>query len=104
MTGVSGITTRSIRLIRTLIEIIVLAAGWLLGGSVGIGTVLYALTVGTITQFLLPRFAYRGNDAQRERTVRAGVTQRDARRYGTALRRPPRPELGRHAQGSPGDE
>ncbi|MFE2319431.1 YitT family protein [Streptomyces sp. NPDC059441] len=104
MTGVSGITTRSIRLIRTLIEIIVLAAGWLLGGSVGIGTVLYALTVGTITQFLLPRFAYRGNDAQRERTVRAGVTQRDARRYGTVLRRPPRPELGRHAQGSPGDE
>jgi hypothetical protein len=104
MTGVSGITTRSIRLIRTLIEIIVLAAGWLLGGSVGIGTVLYALTVGAITQFLLPRFAYRGNDAQRGQTARAGVTQRDARQYRTVLRRPPRPELGRHAQGSPGDE
>jgi uncharacterized membrane protein YczE len=65
MTGVSGITRRSIWLIRTLIEIIVLAAGWLLGGSVGVGTVLYALTVGAITQFFLPRFAYRSNDDSR---------------------------------------
>ncbi|MCW2890464.1 MAG: hypothetical protein JWL58_7326 [Streptosporangiaceae bacterium] len=70
MTGVSGITRRSIWLIRTLIEIIVLAAGWLLGGSVGVGTVLYALTVGAITQFFLPRFAYRSNDDSRTSLTR----------------------------------
>ncbi|SCG61128.1 hypothetical protein [Micromonospora inositola] len=35
-----------------------LAVGWLLGGSVGVGTVLYALAVGPITQFFLPWFAY----------------------------------------------
>ncbi|MEV0203163.1 hypothetical protein [Nonomuraea sp. NPDC050691] len=61
MTGASAATGRSIRLIRTLIEITVLAAGWLLGGSVGAGTVLYALAVGPITQFFLPWFAYRGS-------------------------------------------
>jgi uncharacterized membrane protein YczE len=59
MTGASATTGRSIRLIRTLIELAVLAVGWMLGGSVGVGTVLYALTVGPITQFFMPRFAYR---------------------------------------------
>jgi uncharacterized membrane protein YczE len=34
----------------------VLAAGWLLGGSVGVGTVLYALAIGPLVQLLLPRF------------------------------------------------
>ncbi|MFE3769478.1 YitT family protein [Streptomyces sp. NPDC059122] len=63
MTGASASTGRSIRLVRTLIEISVLTAGWLLGGSVGVGTVLYALTVGSITQFLLPSFAYRDGSA-----------------------------------------
>ncbi|MFC5834763.1 YitT family protein [Nonomuraea insulae] len=60
MTGASAVTGRSIRFIRTLIEITVLAAGWLLGGSVGAGTVLYAVAVGPITQFFLPWFTYRG--------------------------------------------
>jgi uncharacterized membrane protein YczE len=58
MTGASATTGRSIRLIRTLIEITVLAVGWLLGGSVGVGTVLYALTVGPTAQFFMPWFAY----------------------------------------------
>ncbi|MFI9587050.1 YitT family protein [Streptomyces sp. NPDC052236] len=62
MTGASATTGHSIRLIRTLIEITVLTAGWLLGGSVGVGTVLYAFAVGPITQFFMPRFAYRGGD------------------------------------------
>ncbi|WP_329454318.1 membrane protein YczE [Streptomyces sp. NBC_01497] len=60
MTGVSAATGRSVRLVRTSIEIAVLAVGWLLGGSVGVGTVLYALAVGPITQFFLPRLVYRG--------------------------------------------
>ncbi|GHG61693.1 membrane protein [Streptomyces griseocarneus] len=60
MTGAVAATGRSIRLVRTLIEITVLATGWLLGGTVGVGTVLYAATVGPVTQAFLPRFAYRG--------------------------------------------
>ncbi|GAA4669411.1 membrane protein YczE [Streptomyces youssoufiensis] len=59
MTGASALTGRSLRLVRTLIELTVLAVGWLLGGGVGVGTVAYALTVGTITQFCLPLCAYR---------------------------------------------
>jgi uncharacterized membrane protein YczE len=58
MTGMSAATGHSIRRVRTLIELTVLGVGWLLGGSVGIGTVLYALMVGPVTQFLLPWFAY----------------------------------------------
>ncbi|WP_232543913.1 YczE/YyaS/YitT family protein [Streptomyces buecherae] len=59
MTGASALTGRSLRLVRTLTELTVLAVGWLLGGGVGVGTVAYALTVGTITQLCLPLCAYR---------------------------------------------
>lgn len=59
MTGAAAATGRSIRLVRTLIEVTVLGVGWLLGGRVGAGTVLYALAVGPVTQFFLPWFAYR---------------------------------------------
>ncbi|MER7331899.1 MULTISPECIES: hypothetical protein [unclassified Micromonospora] len=47
---------RSIRLVRTVIEVTVLALGWLLGGTVGVGTVAYALTIGPLTQVFLPLF------------------------------------------------
>jgi uncharacterized membrane protein YczE len=43
----------SIRLVRTGIELAALACGWLLGGTVGIGTVLFAATVGPNVQFWL---------------------------------------------------
>jgi uncharacterized membrane protein YczE len=46
----------SIRLVRTGIELAALAAGFALGGTVGIGTVLFAVTVGPNTQFWLDRF------------------------------------------------
>lgn len=55
MTGFSRSTGVSLRLVRTTIELTVLAVGWLLGGTVGIGTVLYALTIGPLSQFFLPR-------------------------------------------------
>ncbi|MGW7486206.1 membrane protein YczE [Streptomyces sp. NPDC054786] len=71
MTGASATTGRSLRLIRTLIEIAVLAMGLLLGGSVGAGTVLYALTVGPTTQFFLPWCAYRSTA---ERAGDAGLS------------------------------
>ena len=45
----------SIRLVRTGIELAALAAGWLLGGTVGVGTVLFAITVGPNAQFWLDR-------------------------------------------------
>lgn len=53
----TGIAKRgpSIRLTRTVIEITVLAVGWLLGGTFGIGTVAFALLMGPIVQYFLPR-------------------------------------------------
>ena len=43
------------RLVRTGIEVTVLTVGFLLGGTVGIGTVLYALAIGPLLQLFLPR-------------------------------------------------
>jgi hypothetical protein len=54
MTGLVRRTGRSVRLVRTSIEVTVLAAGWLLGGTVGVGTVVYALGIGTLVHVLLP--------------------------------------------------
>jgi uncharacterized membrane protein YczE len=45
----------SIRLVRTVIEFSVLLVGWLMGGVVGVGTVLYALSIGHLNQFFLER-------------------------------------------------
>jgi uncharacterized membrane protein YczE len=47
-------TGRSVRLWRTVIEVSVVAIGFALGGTVGVGTVLYALTIGPIVQAFLP--------------------------------------------------
>jgi uncharacterized membrane protein YczE len=63
MTGLSARTGRSIRLVRTLIEVTVLAVGWLLGGTVGAGTVLYAVAIGPLTQFFLRWLAWRPTPA-----------------------------------------
>jgi uncharacterized membrane protein YczE len=54
MTGFTARTGMSIRVVRTGIELTVLATGWLLGGTVGVGTVVYALAIGPITQAFLP--------------------------------------------------
>ncbi|NEA21374.1 YczE/YyaS/YitT family protein [Actinomadura bangladeshensis] len=53
MTGIAA-RGHSIRVVRTGIELTVLAAGWLLGGTVGIGTLLYALAIGPLTHVFLP--------------------------------------------------
>ncbi|MFD5327245.1 YitT family protein [Streptomyces sp. NPDC127092] len=57
MTGLHRLTGRSIRLVRTAIEVLVVTTGFLLGGSVGVGTVLYALAIGPLAQFFLRLFA-----------------------------------------------
>ena len=53
MTGLVARSGLSARLVRTSIEAAVLAAGWLLGGGVGIGTVVYALGIGPLVQLVL---------------------------------------------------
>ncbi|MFD0270085.1 YitT family protein [Streptomyces sp. NPDC127106] len=60
MTALHRLTGRSLRLVRTGIELTVLAAGFLLGGSVGPGTVAYALAIGPLAQFFLRVFALSG--------------------------------------------
>jgi len=57
MTGLHKLTGRSIRLIRTGIEVAVVATGFALGGTVGIGTLLYALAIGPLAQLFLRVFA-----------------------------------------------
>lgn len=55
MTGLARRSGRSIRLVRTMIELAVLAAGVLLGGVFGVGTIVFALGVGPVTQFFMQR-------------------------------------------------
>ena len=59
MTGLSRRTGWSIRLTRTGLELTVLSVGWLLGGTVGIGTVAFALGIGPISQLFLGLFGGR---------------------------------------------
>lgn len=56
MTGLTRRTGRSVRLVRTCIEVTVLVAGWLLGGAVGVGTVAYAVLIGPLAQVFLKIF------------------------------------------------
>ncbi|MGZ4670850.1 MAG: YczE/YyaS/YitT family protein, partial [Blastococcus sp.] len=57
MTGLVRRTGGSVRLVRTSIEAAVVATGWLLGGTLGLGTVVYALAIGPLVQVLLPRLS-----------------------------------------------
>jgi uncharacterized membrane protein YczE len=54
MTGLVRRTGLSIRLVRTALEVTVVVVGLLLGGPLGLGTVLFALTIGPLTQAMLP--------------------------------------------------
>lgn len=69
MTGLVRRTGRSFRLVRTTIELTVLAVGWSMGGVVGLGTVLYAVLIGPIVQVFLPLLTVEvlaGDDAASE--------------------------------------
>jgi uncharacterized membrane protein YczE len=56
MTGLVRRTGGPVGPIRTAIEVVVVLTGWLLGGTLGVVTVLYALTIGPLVHVLLPRF------------------------------------------------
>lgn len=57
----------SIRVVRTIIEVSVLVIGWALGGTVGIGTVLFALSIGPIAHVTIPLFSRTRAVARNER-------------------------------------
>ncbi|MEU6199072.1 hypothetical protein [Streptomyces sp. NPDC047061] len=57
MTGLHRRSGRSIRLIRTAIEVAVVVSGFALGGTVGVGTLLYAASIGPLAQLFLKVFA-----------------------------------------------
>ena len=59
MTGLVRRTGGSVRVVRTSIEVVVVGAGWLLGGTLGVATVLYALSIGPLVHALLPRLSVR---------------------------------------------
>jgi uncharacterized membrane protein YczE len=56
MTGLHERTGRSVRLMRTAVEVAVVVTGFVLGGTVGVGTVLYALAIGPLAQLFLRVF------------------------------------------------
>ena len=57
MTGLHRRTGRSIRLTRTAVEVAVVVTGFGLGGTIGVGTVLYAVSIGPLAQLFLRVFA-----------------------------------------------
>jgi uncharacterized membrane protein YczE len=74
--------------VRTGIELTVLATGWLLGGSVGIGTVAYAVLIGPIVHVVLPRLQLSSTAAPRR--PRAAVSPMHVAGTTAASRRPAR--------------
>lgn len=59
MTGLARRLPVSVRVIRTCLEVIVVVIGFSLGGIVGVGTVLFALSIGPLTQLFLPHLVIR---------------------------------------------
>ncbi|MGY1581860.1 membrane protein YczE [Streptomyces sp. MN13] len=57
MTGLHRRTGRSIRLMRTAVEVAVVVTGFALGGTIGVGTLLYAVSIGPLAQLFLRVFA-----------------------------------------------
>ncbi|KUO18691.1 hypothetical protein AQJ91_24625 [Streptomyces dysideae] len=57
MTGLHQRTGRSVRLMRTAVEIAVVVTGFALGGTIGVGTLLYAVSIGPLAQLFLRVFA-----------------------------------------------
>ncbi|CAN5895282.1 hypothetical protein BH20ACT6_BH20ACT6_13510 [soil metagenome] len=90
-------TGRSIRLVRTSLEVSVLVVGWLLGGTVGVGTLLYAVSIGPLVQAFLPHLVVElpVGAAGRDGAERVGAGRVSAARPARPRRRrsPSRPPL-----------
>ncbi len=74
MTGIAA-RGHSVRVVRTAIEATVLVSGWLLGGTVGLGTVVYALGIGPLVHPLLPLFLVTDRSADSAPTLSAGAPE-----------------------------
>jgi uncharacterized membrane protein YczE len=61
----TGLVARghSIRVVRTALEMTVLVTGWLLGGTVGVGTLLYAVSIGPLAHVFIPLLSPGGRSA-----------------------------------------
>ena len=68
MTGLVARTGGSVRLVRTGIEAAVVLTGWLLGGTLGLGTVVYALAIGPLAHVLMPKLALADHTGSRVRS------------------------------------
>lgn len=62
---------RSVRAARTIVEVFVLVVGLLLGGLVGVGTVVFLVLIGPAVQFLLPRMAMKSLAGDRPKVAPA---------------------------------
>ena len=73
----TGIAARGwpVRWVRTTIEVVVLSFGWVLGGSVGLGTVLYALAIGPLVHPLLPLASIDGRAARRRELATSSMSR-----------------------------
>ncbi|WP_448812040.1 membrane protein YczE [Agromyces bauzanensis] len=77
MTGLHRVTGWKIWIVRTGLEVIVLAAGWLLGGNVGIGTLAFALLIGPLCGYTIPLFAVRRSHRMPQARVETEATTPD---------------------------
>jgi uncharacterized membrane protein YczE len=68
MTGFCRRTGLPVKVVRTAIELAALAIGWLLGGTVGLGTLLYAISIGWVLHYALPILTF-SKTARRHRPV-----------------------------------
>ncbi|BCL32043.1 YitT family protein [Streptomyces aurantiacus] len=76
MTGFHRRTGRSIRLVRTTLEVAVVATGFVLGGTVGAGTVVYAVAIGPLAQLFLRVFAVPSASPAGSTVVATGPSER----------------------------
>lgn len=58
MVGLTRVTGKPFWIVRTVGESLILVSGWLLGGTVGIGTALFALSIGYLTQITMKFFGF----------------------------------------------
>lgn len=58
MVGLTRVSGRPFWLVRTIGEGLVLLTGWLLGGTVGIGTAIFAISIGTLMQYTMKMFGF----------------------------------------------